>query len=143
MRRTLTLAASFVVFAGLAPGSDAPADAAPEPRFVNIVGACTAPNPRVAPPRITVNGVDEVVWRDPSNQSESFTITPKVEGAWPFPGANPRANRGQAANSGRPGGATRGGQPVQPGQVYAYNVVITCPGGVTQTIDPEIIIGDM
>jgi hypothetical protein len=90
-----------------------------------------------------VNGVDNVLWRDPSGQAESFTITPKTPGAWPFAGPNPRANRGQAANSGRPQGQTRGGGAVQPGQVYSYNVIIQCPGDVEQVIDPDIVIGEM
>ena len=148
MRRRTILSVTALALMGLTPASDnrtdsASAETVREVRTVNIVGACTSPNPRVAPPSITVNGADVVNWRDPSGQADSFTVEPKQVGMWPFATPRSRANRGQAANSGRPQGRTIGGQPVQTGQVYAYKITIICPGGGIQVIDPDIIIGEM
>lgn len=152
MRRTLMLSLASLALMGLTLGSHdtllptpdaATPDAAPEPRPVNIVGACTSPAPRVAPPSITVNGVDDVVWRDPSNQADSFTIEPKEPGLWPFEAPVHGARRGEAARSGQPAGRTVNGRPVEQGQVYSYKVIILCPGGVQQVIDPDIVIGEI
>ena len=148
MRRRMILPMTAVVLMALTPAGEDPTDppiaeTVQQVRFVNIVGACTSPNPRVAPPSITVNGADEVHWRDPSGQANSFTVEPKEVGNWPFATPRSGANRGQPANSGRPQGRTIGGQPVQPGQVYSYKITILCPGGGIQIIDPDIIIGGM
>ena len=146
MHRTLTLSLATTALMGLAAGentTDPASEATPEPRFANIVGACTSPTPRVAPPSIVVNGVDEVQWRDPSGQAVSFTIEPKVPGAWPFAAASHGADRGGAAVTGRPGRTTLGGQPVQQGQVFQYKVTIVCPSGPPRVIDPDIVIGEM
>lgn len=148
MRRTLTVALATLALMGLTPASESGMDptsvaTVPEVRTVNIIGACTSPNPRVAPPSITVNGADEVHWRDPSGQANSFTVEPKQPGSWPFATPRSAADRGEVANSGRPQGRTIGGEPVQQGQVYAYKITIVCPGGGVQIIDPDIIIGEM
>ncbi len=146
MRRTLTLSLATLALMGLAVGENAmdPASqATPTPRLATLVGACTSPNPRVAPPSITVNGVDELQLRDPSEQALSWTIEPKVAGAWPFAAASSRGERGGAAATGQPRGTTLGGQPVQQGQVYRYKVTIVCPTGDPRVIDPDIVIGEM
>jgi hypothetical protein len=141
----LSLAAPVILGLTLAEkdATDAAADVPSEPRFVNIVGACTSPAPRVVPPRVTVNGVDDVQWRDPSGQADSWTIEPKEPGVWPFDAPVHGARRGEAAQSGRPASSTVNGQPVEQGQVYSYKVTILCPGGVLQIIDPDIVIGEI
>jgi hypothetical protein len=140
MRRTLTLSLATLALMGLAAHEDA---ATPEPRLVNIVGACTSTSPRVSPSSITVNRADEVQWRDPSGQAASFTIEPKVPGEWPFTTATHAAARGEAAATGQPGSSTLGGAPVQQGQIYPYKVTIVCPTGDPRLIEADIAIGEM
>ena len=145
MRRTLILCLASLALMGLSASESAtdPALEATEPQTVNIVGACTSPAPRVAPPSITVNGVDEVQWRDPSGQAVSFTIEPKTVGAWPFVSASHGAERGGTAATGPVAGSTLGGQPVEQGQVYEYKVTLVCPAGPPRTMEAEIVIGVM
>jgi len=146
MRRTMTLSLATIALLGIAAsenGTDPASEATPEPKLATLVGACTGPEPRVAPPRITVNGIDELQLRDPSGQAVTWTIEPKVEGAWPFASAAHPGNRDAAAATGRPQRVTLGGQPVQTGQVFQYKVTIVCPTGDPRVIDPEIVIGEM
>ena len=111
-------------------GSDA--DAPWVPRVVNIVAACTGGSPRVEPSQVRINFADNVEWRA-TGQVTSFAITPKDTERWPFP-RNIAGNPQTPASSGLPPTGT-------PVGTYLYYVVISCPDGSTQVIDPEIIIG--
>lgn len=141
MRRKLTL--SLARLATLATLATLALTAPPTPRLATLVGACASPTPQVAPASITVDAVDELQLRDPSQQAVSWTIEPKEADAWPFAAASSRVERGGAAVTGQPQSTTLRGQPVQTGQVYRYKVTIVCPTGDPRVIDPKIVIGEM
>lgn len=132
MRARLVLPVLLVAAVGFAgPAADAPR----EPRFVNIVAACNpSGSPHVEPHQVRIQFADNVVWRANGGRVASFSIGPKDPQLWPFSGdisGNPQA----PASSSAPVGGT------QPG-TYSYNVYIQCADGSSQTIDPDIIIGE-
>lgn len=122
-------------FVAAAVGFTGPADNAPrDPRFVNIVAACNpSGNAHVEPQQIRIGFADNVVWRV-TGPVASFSIGPKDAERWPFAGSI-SGNPETPASSSTPVSGARPG-------TYGYNVYIQCADGTSQTIDPDIIIGE-
>ena len=107
-----------------------------DPRFANIVAACTpGSTPQVQPQRVVMSRQDSVVWRVTSGQASSWTITPKDPQNWLFDQTTFTGTPASPAVTRRPSPDAVEGRP------YAYNVSISCPDGSSQLIDPDIVIG--
>ena len=131
MRVRFVLPALLVAAVGFSGPAD---DATREPRFVNVVGACNpSDNARVEPQQIRIGFADNVEWRA-TGAVASFSIGPKDAQRWPFSGAISGTPQAPASSSAPVSGT-------QPG-TYSYNVYIQCADGTSQTIDPDIIIGE-
>jgi hypothetical protein len=135
--RVVTLPVLLILIGVLA--SARRADAVREPRYANIVAACTgAPNDtaRVEPPSIAMKRADHVQWRSRSPNADSFAVTPKNPDDWPFAELSFKGTRSAPAVTPEP-------LPTAIlGHAYRYDVTVFCRNGTTQTIDPDIIIGE-
>ncbi len=122
---------AFVGFSGTS------GDAPPEPRFATVTAACTpGENPQVQPNRVLMTRADHVEWREPSGRATQWVISAKDPEDWPFPAASYTGTQEVPATTPTPR------QDALQDHPYAYNVTISCSDGSTQTIDPEIVIGD-
>jgi len=109
------------------------------PQRANLVAACTgAPNDtaRVEPPSIAMRRADHVEWWSRSPNADSFAVTPKDPADWPFAEPIFKGTRGAPAVTPQPDSSATLNHP------YRYNVTVFCRNGTTQTIDPDIIIGE-
>jgi hypothetical protein len=79
---------------------------------------------------------DNVRWTENSGRATSWEIVPKDTLDWPFASRSIVGTPEAPADSGTPVSQA------QQDHVYSYAVHIHCTDGSTQTIDPEIIIGD-
>ena len=105
------------------------------PHRADITAACTPDKkPFVTPPSISMKRADIVEWRSVSPKADSWTITPKDPGDWPWKEGSFSGNRDTTAVTPPPLPSARTDHP------YRYEVRIRCDDGTTQTIDPDIII---
>lgn len=127
----------LVLMLAVALASAVRPDAARAPKYADITAACTPGGKgHVSPPTIAMKRADNIEWRSVSPRAVSWTITPKDPADWPF-------DDGSFTGTERSGAVTPSPRAAATlNHAYRYNVTVVCRDGTSETIDPDIIIGE-